>query len=195
MKRLILMGGRPWEARDGGQRLVEVTFRYFPGDVKLAFCNFAQNETDWNETTQRNSHMFSQFKPTGKIETKIMTTENFAEVSKWADVIYIPGGDPYVLYEKVTTSGDVANLWDDKIIAAGSAGADLFCSNYVFLQNKTFGHGLGWIDMSCVPHWRDDFNDYTQADWDWAEQEALKRFPDTPVLCIPEGEFVEFTVS
>jgi hypothetical protein len=37
MKRLILMGGRPWLGQDGGKALAETLFRYFPGEVKLAF--------------------------------------------------------------------------------------------------------------------------------------------------------------
>jgi peptidase E len=195
MKRLILMGGRPWEAPDGGKRLVEVMFRYFPGDVNLAFCNFAQSQTDWPATTERNLSMFKQFKTSGKIESKIMTADNFADTSKWADVIYIPGGNPFTLVDEIQAAGNVNELWDGKVICGGSAGADLFCTNFVYLQEKTFGHGLGWLNLTCVPHWRDAFEDYSQEDWGWAESESLKRFSDTPILCIPEGEFTEFTIK
>lgn len=139
--------------------------------------------------------MFGKFKQPADITYQTMTAENFVKVSAWADIIYLPGGDPFQLIEKIKTSGNIAMLWDGKTIAGSSVGADLFCKGFVYLQEKSFGHGLGWVPATCIPHWLDNFNGYTQKDWDWAEQESLKQFPDLPVLCIPEGEFVELTVK
>lgn len=189
------MGGRPWECDDGGKRFTRVLFRYFPNEVKLAFCIFAQPESDWTETEDRNIEMFNSFMGSRTIAYKTMTAENFAEVSSWADVIYIPGGNPKTLHDLLIKCGDISKLWNKKVIAGSSAGADLFCTNYVYLQDKTFGKGLDWVKATCVPHWRDKFRDYTSKDWDWAESEALRKFPELPVLCIPEGEFVEFSVT
>jgi len=196
MKRLILMGGRPWLADDGGKRFVEVLFRYFPKNIKLAFCIFAQPESDWQETRASNISCFDKFKGPRTIAYKTITPDTFAEVSAWADIVYIPGGEPHQLIDTVTACGDIAKLWDGKLIAGSSAGADLFCAGFTYLQDKTFGRGLGWIPASCIPHWRAaDFSGYTPSDWDWAEQESLKQLPNMPVLCIPEGDFVEFTVA
>jgi hypothetical protein len=188
------MGGRPWLAKDEGERVTDVLFRYFPGNLKLAFCIFAQPEKDWEETRVWNTTMFNHFKGDRKIEYQTMTPENFADVSAWADVIYLPGGSAALLLEKLQAAGDLAKLWDGKVIAGSSAGADIFCEGFMYLQDKTYGKGLGWIKASCIPHWRADFENYTEKDWDWAEQEALRSRPDLPVLCIPEGDFVEFTV-
>lgn len=196
MKRLILMGGRPWLGQDKGERFVQTLFRYYPKEVKLAFCIFAQPESDWEETRQWNVGMFEKYKGDRSLVFKTMTTDNFAEVSAWADIIYLPGGEPFVLIDKIKASGDIAKLWDGKVIAGSSAGADLFCAGFTYLQGKTFGHGLGWVQVSCIPHWRaEDFNGYTPEDWDWAEQESLRQLPDVPVLCLPESEFIEFTVK
>lgn len=196
MKRLILMGGRPWLAKDEGERFADTLFRYFPKQVKLAFCIFAQPEADWEETRAWNINLFNRFKGNRNIEYQTMTPENFAEVSTWADIIYVPGGEPFELIKKVQACGDIAKLWDGKVIAGSSAGADLFCEGFTYLQDKTFGRGLGWVKASCIPHWRaEDFKGYTSEDWDWAEQESLRQLPDLPVLCIPEGDFVEMTVN
>lgn len=194
MKRLILMGGRPWVSGDKGQHFAEALFRYHPSHVKLAFCIFAQPESDWEETRRWNTSMFDSFRAARDISYQTFTTENFAEVSKWADIIYVPGGNPNQLKKRLDTCGDLAQLWDDKVIAGASAGADLFCSRYVYLQDKTFGEGLGWVQATCIPHWRDDFEGYTSSDWDWAESESLKRFPNLPILCISEGQSTEVTV-
>lgn len=195
MKRLILMGGRPWFAEDGGKKFVETLFRYHPRQVKLAFCIFAQPESDWEETRAVNISMFDKFKGDRSIEYQTMTDDNFADVSAWADIIYLPGGVTSVLSDRLASKGDLATVWDGKVIAGASAGANFMCEGYISLNQKTYGRGLGWVKATGIPHWRSDYDNYTDEDWDLVEQKALTEAPNTPVLCIPESEFVEFTVA
>jgi peptidase E len=187
------MGGRPWVAADGGQALVGAMLRYYPVAAKVAFCNFAQPESDWQETQHINSVMFDEFRGATAITYQTMNSSNFTEVSAWADVIYIPGGTPAILKQKLNAFPDLAQLWDNKVVAGASAGADVLCAYYPYLQDKTIQQGFGWVAASLVPHWRNDGEDeHAQT---WAEAELLKRHPELPVLCIPEGEFVEITVQ
>ena len=195
MKRLILMGGRPWLSEEGGKKFVDVLFRYFPKQAKVAFCMFAQSESDWAETQKVNREMFVRFAGKRRLEYQTIMPESIAAVSAWADIVYIPGGDPFVLQEKLAACGDIAKLWDGKVIAGSSAGADIFCTAYTYLRNKTMGTGFDWVHATCIPHWRGAFEAYTDKDWDWVEAESLKKYPDLPLLCIPESHFVEFTVN
>lgn len=193
MKRLILMGGRPWEAADKGKRQTDVVLRYFPSKVKLAFCIFAQSEEDWEETRATNVTMIESFKGRRILEYKTMTSENFAEVSAWADIIYMPGGEPPKLKATLEACGDVAKLWDGKVIVGASAGMDVLCEHFSYLQEKTILEGFGWIKANCIPHWRNEGED--DAAQTFAEQELLRRFPQTPVLCVAEGDFVEISAA
>jgi peptidase E len=193
VKRLILMGGRPWVAQDGGERLARALLRHTGKEVKLAFCIFAQPESEWEQTRQWNIKMFNNFAGDKKLVYQTMTDENCEELSAWADVIYMPGGDTYELMRELKKHPDLASLWDDKIVAGSSAGADALCECFVYLQSKSFGEGLGWVQASCIPHWQ-HYVGYEAKDWDFIEAEALKRRSDLPVLCIPEGQFVEITV-
>jgi peptidase E len=188
------MGGRPWETEDKGGSFARTMFRYYPQEVKLAFCIFARPETEWPQTEKWNKSMFQTFAGGRKIAYRTMSAKTLEADSDWADIVYIPGGNPYVLIEKLKAY-DLEKLWDKKLIAGSSAGADLFCEKFVYLQEKTVGEGLGWVKASCIPHWRDKFEDYTYKDWDWAEETLQKEFPDLPVLCIPEGKFVELSVT
>ncbi len=194
MKRLLLMGGRPWLAGDGGRDFVETLFRYYPKAVKVGVCIFAQPQSDWDETFRTNQETFELYKGTRTVECRVMTHEAFAELSAWADVIYVPGGSTKTLLDELK-SYDLAKMWDSKVIAGSSAGANLFCETFLSLQTKEFAAGLGWVPALCIPHWRDKFEDYTTKDWDWAEQTSLKRYPNMALLCVPEGKFVEYTVQ
>lgn len=180
---------------DKGKRFVETLFRYHAQEVKLAFCMFAQPENEWEETRSSNESMFDTFKGERVISYQTMNNENFAEVSAWADVVYVPGGDPAVLQERLMACGDVAKLWDGKVIAGSSAGADFMCEGFIFLQDKTYARGFGWVKATCIPHWRSaEWKGYAPTDWDFIEQKALQEAPDTAVLCLPESELVEYTV-
>lgn len=195
MKRLILMGGRPWLAKDGGKRFVDTLLRYYPKKAKVAFCIFAQSEADWPETQSVNKKMFEAFKEGRSFRFQVMSAENFAEVSAWADIIYLPGGSTARLLAALEMF-DLYELWDGKLIAGASAGTNLFCAGFVSLQDKTFGHGLGWVQATCIPHWRAaSFEGFTEEDWDWAEAESLRQMPNVPLLCLPESDFVEITVA
>jgi peptidase E len=196
MKRLILMGGRPWFAADKGKRFTESLFRYAPKEVKVAFCIFAQPEIDWKETRDWNTSMFDAFKAERTILYQTMTETNFAEVSAWADIIYVPGGDTNLLMDRLATCGDIASLWDGKVVAGSSAGADFMCEGFIYLQEKSYGRGLNWVKATMIPHWRSpDWEGYTSSDWDQMERKSLQEAPGTPVLCVPESEFVEFIVE
>ena len=178
-----------------GEISTEVLFRYYPKELKLAFCIFAQPESEWEETRKWNTGMFDKFKGGREISYQTMTDEDFAEVSAWADIVYIPGGSTSVLVERLAALGDAAKLWDGKVVAGASAGANLMCEGYISLDQKEYGRGLSWVRATGIPHWRSDYGGYTDKDWDEIEQKALREAPGTPVLCIPESEFVEFTVG
>ncbi len=193
MKRLILMGGRPWESADKGKRQVEVLLRYFPSKVRLAFCIFAQDQNDWEQTRATNISMIERFKSGRGIEYQTMTPENFVETSAWADVIYMPGGEPPRLKAALQACGDIAELWDGKVIVGASAGMDILCEHFSYLQEETILEGFGWIKANCIPHWRNDGED--EAAQSRAEEELLRRFPKVPLLCVAEGDFVEIGVA
>jgi peptidase E len=195
MKRLILMGGRPWLGEDKGKAFAEALTSGQTTKIKIAFCIFAQPESDWEVTRRANINIISKFTKNKDLEFKTLTPENFREVSSWADVVYLPGGNPHVLKEKLDLCGDIALLWDKKVIAGSSAGADMLCQHFMFLQEETISNGYGWVKVSCIPHWRSQADEYKTKDFYKIESKLLEEFPDVPVLCIPESEFVEFSVK
>ena len=194
MKRCILMGGRPWLATDGGKRQVEVLLRSFPRRAHLAFCLLAQDESDWAETRRVNIEMIDRFAGAVRVIYQTMTTDNIAEASAWADIIYIVGGSPPKLLQELSAARlDLAELWDGKVIAGSSAGMDVLCAHFSYLQTREILAGLGWIKASCIPHWRNEGEDFEMQSW--AEGELARRYPALPILCVAEGDFCEVTVA
>lgn len=193
MKRLILMGGRPWLARDGGYEFVNTLLRDHKLKVKLALCIFAQPESDWAETEKINTETITKFANGTKVDVKVMTPDNFVELSKWSDVVYMPGGNSKTLKKRLQPF-NIKKMWDGKTIAGSSAGAHVLCMRSVYLQDRTIIKGLGWVRASVLVHWRsDDFAGFTPTDWDWAEETLAA--PELPLICLPESKFVEVTIA
>ncbi len=194
MKRLILMGGRPWLARDKGRGLVETLLRDTAPTVRIGMCIFAQPQSDWEETRKINAAMIAQFAGNTNVDIKVMTPQGFVETSAWANVIYMPGGDTRVL-KKALGNYDIAKLWDGKTIAGASAGAHVLCKRGVYLQDRQIVNGFGWVNASVVVHWRSpDFAGFTADDWDWAEKTLAEPAGGMPLICIAEDKFVEVSM-
>ncbi len=198
MKRLILIGGHPGKA-DHDNALTYALRTHPAIEIKVAFCNFARTDTRWDDTDKDSTEMFNRFGGDKKLIYKTISQENFREVSTWADVIYMPGGDPAALKSELDKFPGLAELWDGKIIAGSSAGADVMCASFVFLQDKSIGNGYGWVQATCIPHWghyeESESVKYSDEDFESVRKKAQKNRPDLPVLCIPEGQFVEFSIS
>jgi peptidase E len=194
MKQLLLCGGRPWKANGAENALERALLNRFQSNIKVAFCNFARTATRWDDTDEASVKLFTDSAKGLKVAHKSISHENFDDVSKWADVIYMPGGDPFVLKTELDAHPNLDKIWDNKIVAGSSAGADVMCSEFAFLQDKDFDSGYGWVSATCIPHWR-HYTGYADSDWDELVSTAIKRRPDLAVLCIPEGRYVEFAVQ
>ncbi|HSW79595.1 MAG TPA: Type 1 glutamine amidotransferase-like domain-containing protein [Candidatus Saccharimonadales bacterium] len=198
MKRLILIGGHPGKATD--DNVLSYALRTHPANkVNIAFCNYAHIDTQWKDVEKELIAMFEQFGGGKSLAFKTLSRDNFNEVSEWAGVIYITGGNPAKLKSELDKHEGLDTLWDGKIITGSSAGADIMCEQFVYLQEKTLGDGYGWVRATMIPHWghydEAEFEKYTDDDFEFVRAKALKSRPDLPVLCIPEGQFVEIAVQ
>ncbi len=104
-----------------------------------------------------------------------------------SDLIYLPGGDPKVLVQRMRSTG-VANLLTsyDEVIMGNGAGALSLCSEYVLLSGEgdasTVFSGLGLVNIGLAVHY--------EACMD-AQLEGLST--SRSIFAIPEGGAVVIT--
>jgi peptidase E len=104
-----------------------------------------------------------------------------------SDLIYLPGGDPKVLVERMRSTG-VANLLSsyDEVIMGNGAGALALCSEYVLLSEEgdasTVFSGLGLVDIGLAVQ----YESYMDAQ---LENLSTSR----SIFAIPEGGAVVIT--
>ncbi len=197
MKHLVLGGGYQMKAADGGEHWVRTMLQRADGHARIAFCLFARDEHEWIRVLQEQQDAIKRYAGSTKVEFQTMTPDSLAEVSDWANVIYITGGGlPARLKTMLAKHGDILKLWNGKTICGSSAGADVLCQRYMHLQSKTVEQGLGWVNANLIPHWRaPDWPDWTEKDWDAAVQKMAEVPGRTPLLCMREGSFIELELK
>jgi hypothetical protein len=194
MKHLILSGGRPWLSDSGGKQWVDALLARSGNTVHVAYCLFAQDASEWPETLRTNKALVQKFAGKRTVSFKTLEHDTFFEVSAWAHVIVIVGGDPATLRDTLEQYGDLMALWDGKTISGSSAGADIMVRRYMYLQDKVVQEGFGWVTANLLPHW-EAYEGWTAEDWQWAVNKLAGRPGEEPLLCIREGDFTEIAVQ
>jgi peptidase E len=193
MKHLILAGGQ-MDVK-GGRAWVEALLQDCKSSAKVAFCLFAREESDWDQVVSGHIDLITRYTDK-RVNFKVFEAINFAEVSAWANVVVIVGGDPWRLKNTLEQYGNLMELWDGKTISGSSAGADIMVRRYMYLQDKVVQAGFGWVPVNVIPHWRaEGWKGWKPADWQWAARELAAGPGETPLLCIREGDFVEIEVA
>jgi hypothetical protein len=192
MKHLILGGGKVTTL--GGKAWAKALLGHTGKTVKIAMCMFAIDETEWTSEADETINEIKRLTDK-RIEHAVLEADTFMDVSAWADAIIIVGGDPARLKNTLEQYGDLMSLWDGKTIAGSSAGADIMCQRYMYLQDRIVQEGFGWVPANIIPHWEADFEDWKPEDWKWAARELAGGPGEAPLLCMREGDFVEIKVA
>ncbi|HEV7454290.1 MAG TPA: Type 1 glutamine amidotransferase-like domain-containing protein [Candidatus Saccharimonadales bacterium] len=196
MKHLILSGGRPWSGEGGGRHWVHSLFSQSGQKVRVAYCLFAEETAHWPEILLTNQELITKHAGNHSVSFKTLEHDTFFDVSTWADVIVIVGGDPVRLRAALEQYGDLMQIWDGKTISGSSAGADIMVRRYVYLQDKTMHEGFGWVPANFIPHWQSTgWKDWEAQDWEWAANQLAGVPGEDPLLCVREGDFVEVAVQ
>jgi hypothetical protein len=197
MKHLILGGGHLTRAEDGGRAWVEALLARSGAKARVAFCLFARDENEWGRVLEELQAVIRCYAGGTQVSFETMSPQNFIKVSKWANVIFMVGGDyPARLKAALERYEDVLSLWNGKTICGSSAGADVMCQRYMRLGQKKIEDGLGWVAANFIPHWRaPDWPGWSKKDWDAAAKRLAGRRGETPLLCLREGDFIEVEIK
>ena len=116
----------------------------------------------------------------------------FDEQVKWADVIYIHGGDETLLAYWLSQY-DLEKLFADKVVVGSSAGAEYLSAFFWTPDWREIKQGSALVNVSVIVHYSSKYGTSDprgRIDWP-AMRVALKAtYPKLETHCIPEGEFV-----
>lgn len=185
----ILIGGYPFKSADGGQSLCLEMVKGFNGDIKILDCLFARPVNKWDEVYINETSSIKENLPAIELNFKLADPSNFEEQIKWANILYISGGEDKLLKSHIQNYPNWVNLLADKTIVGSSAGAYLLSKYWYSIDFLHISEGLGLVDVKTIAHWKSDYN-YQNVNWDKAYLELKNYKEDLPVLTLAEGEFV-----
>jgi peptidase E len=187
----ILVGGHPWKAPDGGKSFCEELVKGFTKPVKILEFLFARPQERWQESFGEDKKVFEKFLGYKNIVCEIAEIGKFNEQIKWADVIYVRGGDDEGLLADLLKDVDWKNELKDKAFVGSSAGADVISTYYFDLDRLKINDGLAILPLKVLVHYKSDYNS-PNIDWDKAYEELENYKENLPIITLKEGEFKIF---
>lgn len=118
--------------------------------------------------------------------------ENIEKIMKKTDIIYLPGGNPSILIDRIITKGLRDALKDyDRIIMGNSAGALAICEKYAIIKGQDdekeskLVKGLGLTEITVSVHYKSAIDKYYGKE---AEKELSELSTKTgkTIYAIPE---------
>ena len=161
---------------------------------KILLCNFAQGREYWEIKFDGYANSIREDMPEGIApEFQLAMPDALVAQCEWADVIYFHGGDDHLLTYWVTQF-DYMKLFENKVVATGSASSDMLTTSYWTCDWRACGDGLGILPIKFIPHFESAYGDDDPRgliDWQAAYDE-LANYGDTslPVFALKEGEFI-----
>lgn len=128
-----------------------------PQKAKVLLVCFAKDDDRIPDATTRVTAEFNKNKGQKEISFEIATKEAFLQQIKLADVIYFHGGRTLKLLEALKEFPDFRNLFDGKIVAGESAGANVWGKYFYSPNADSIGEGLGFLPLKIIPHYTEEY--------------------------------------
>lgn len=188
MTTFILIGGDIKKAPDGGKSFCEEIKKHANGtQIKILDCLFARPQDIWEEKSNNDIEFFSNHLE--NFDLVLAKPENFIEQLKVSNVIFFQGGFPQDLISTLNITGDWLKEIETKIVVGSSAGADIFCKYYGVGKTMNIREGLGILPIKFIPHWKSDYGQGLNIDWDTLLSNLQSYNEGLEVITLQEGEF------
>lgn len=126
-------------------------------------------------------------------EVELAFPDKFIEQVKNNEVIILYGGDDY-LTKYWLKQYDLPNIWQNKIVAAISAGADVLANSFWTCDWRQCLDGLNILPIKFISHYKSLFgNDDPRDNIDWQKaHDELLQYSDKslPIYALEEGDFI-----
>lgn len=194
MAKYILLGGADSSA-SGSQMmsLVEEIKASLNEPLKILSVSFALPRENWEQYYPTRKVYFKQlFK--NNYESKMAEPRQFENQIKWANIIWLHGGDETLLSYWLDKY-DLKSLFSKKVVIGSSAGAEYLSKTFNTPDWREIKNGRGFVDANVITHYESDYGaDDPRGPVDWEKmKDDLKEYdPNTKVYCIGEGDFVVF---
>lgn len=153
MIKFVLHGGyTKFRNRDNNEFYKEMTFG-LNGKVRVLINCFARDDEQVADRSERHKKRFLLHSINKNLQFDVAVVDKLASQVKWADVMYIDGGDTVQLTKKLSLTSNLEKLFEGKIIGGSSAGVYTLVKYYYGNNSKQLGNGLGILPIKAYCHY------------------------------------------
>jgi hypothetical protein len=151
--------------------------------INVLLVYFARTSDQWQYLSSEDQEYFISA-TNKKLNFKIANQNTFEDNTKWADIIYVKGGDGPRLTESLSHYPNLQSLFEGRTVGAISAGANALSEAYYSRKGRRVIEGLGVIPVKVFTHYETNLQ---------PELEELDNFGQPiKIVTLPEGEFESF---
>lgn len=164
---------------------------------KILIVLFSRPREYWEETFKKYESATKNAVSDG-IEAvfEMAMPDTFARQVENNDVVYVLGGDDYLLrfwFDKY----DLPAIWEGKVIAGSSAGSSILVRHFWTCDWRENMDGLGILPIKFIPHYNSNYgtDDPCRGSTNWEQaKDELKHYGDEniPIYAVEEGDFIVF---
>ncbi|MDQ5954731.1 MAG: hypothetical protein QG583_659 [Patescibacteria group bacterium] len=156
MTKYILHGGFDKNISYIKDEFFQQSLKETPENVLIFLVFFAEFDEYLDIRIKQCKDQFENNKGSKNLEFKMATEENFLDGCAWADVIFLSGGRTVKLIEKIKKFENLKQIFDNKIVAGDSAGANVLSQFFYSKKSKEIRKGLGVIPFKIIVHYTED---------------------------------------
>lgn len=153
--KFILHGGYSKGAKQENDAFFSEILKSAPKEARILLVYFAESDDRVVERYVEDLEQFNKNRGDKTLSFDRASEQLFVEQANTADIIYLHGGHTGKLLEALKRISDLRDLFNGKIIAGDSAGANVLCSVF---YSKTIGtsEGLGFIPIKIICHYLEE---------------------------------------
>lgn len=181
----VLHGGETSrETKDNEYFFQQFTSYVRKGEVKILLCYWAREKNEWEKFLLRDKTKI-QKETDKKLSFSIVeNAENLYQKLPESDVLYVTGGEEYLIGPFLPQLGKLKGMLEGKIFIGSSMGAFIVARNYVLSlsgqADNEVHEGLRIIPLNVLCHWNIEKNKEKKV-------AMLKdKEPATPILLLDE---------
>jgi len=155
----ILHGGSAQKINSQNDDFFKEILKNTPNSIKILLVHFASDSAMDDTNHKADSNQFIRVCGSKKLIFKEASEFKFVNQAKWAEVIYFGGGETSKLLAVLKKFSNLKKLFEGKIIAGESAGANSLSAYCYSQSSRGILKGLALLPTKTICHYEDKYKE------------------------------------
>ena len=156
--KFILHGGFTPGGKQEDDPFFQEILKGNPENSKILLVYFAKEADRVEKNRLEDIVQFNKNAGARNIIFDVATQEDFPEQVEKSDIIYLHGGRTIKLADALLKYSNLDELFNGKIVAGDSAGANVLATIYYSPSSDVVGEGFGLLPIKLIPHYSPDLS-------------------------------------